>query len=114
MKKAIFKNEFSQSDYKTIEKRIYNFLKNRFNTTERHPDADIFLIKGAKTFKNYSDVLGLAYTSSGDFAGLFVCNECLYMDAMGVYKIEGFCMDAHGFCFAWCMDTDEREIYINI
>lgn len=109
-----FKKDFTEKDFKSIEKKIHSFLRNRMNYTNETPNADILLQRGANTFKQIESILGLAYTSSGIFAGLWICNVELYLDCNKHYKIEGFCMDENGFTYIWCNDANENEFFINI
>lgn len=58
--------------------------------------------------------LGLAYTSSGCFAGLWVCNTTEYFDRMDHFRIRGFALDMEENLVIYCEDINENELYVTI
>lgn len=106
--KTDFLKNWTPAQFKNAEKQISKFLNSRFFELNKGH------LSGLKYYNQYSNALGLAYTSSGDFAGLWICNVELYLDAKQVFKIEGFAQDAQGFVYCWCMDANENELYIPI
>jgi len=64
-------------------------------------------------FNKIADTLGLAYTSSGDFAGLWVCNSG-YMWANDTHYFIGFAINTAGEVIAIADDENEKSIYIKL
>lgn len=97
-----FLKNWDDKQFKQVEKIIKKYLSTRFfeNSHGYH--------------KNLFDALGLAYTSTGDYAGLWVCNISLYLDVKQIYKFEGFALGSSGFVYAICWDENENEIIFPI
>ena len=100
--KTEFLKSWDEKQVKQVEKAIKKFLNSRFFEYSHGYTPNLF------------DALGLAYTSSSAYAGLWVCNIELYFDAEQKFKVEGFALGNGGFVFAVCWDKDENEILIPI
>lgn len=111
MKTTLLK-EWNAQQFKNAEKQIFKFLSSRFFESHQEENKHVFI--GCKNYTEFSNVCGLAYTSSGDFAGLWVCNISLFLDTAQVYKIDGFAQDSNGFVYAYCTDNEEKELLICI
>ncbi len=109
MKTTILK-EWTNPQFKNAEKIIVKWINSRFFETHHSQGATPFC--NAKTFSAISSILGLAYTSSSQFAGYWVCNTELYLDAAKKYEISGFVQDKSGFVYAYCADKKENELLI--
>lgn len=62
-----------------------------------------------RTFDDLDIIFGLAYTSTGNYAGYFICNVELYADRTGEFKINGFAMDNNCNVYAVMMNNDEEQ-----
>jgi hypothetical protein len=67
-----------------------------------------------RNFEQLDTILGLAYTSTGMFAGYSICNVEIYLDANRLFAIHHIAMDKYKHIYAVCSDIEEREIIINI
>ena len=108
-----FLKDWDNSQVKTAEKAICKFIVSRFFETLHSNGADPFAGFG-KDFSYISKVLGLAYTSTYNYAGLWACNTELYLDANKKFKLDGFAMDRHSFVYAIWSDENENELIIPI
>jgi len=64
------------------------------------------------TFTTHADIdsfFGLAYTSTGAYAGLWVCNVQAECTAFPGFHYEGFTTDGNGNFFAILQDSEENE-----
>lgn len=100
--KAVFLKEWSKIQHIIVEKAIKKYLNSRYFENSHG------------YFENLFEALGLAYTSSSSYAGLWICNVELYLDANKKYKIIGFALDTNTFVHAICWDNEENEIIIPI
>ena len=99
---------------KNVKRAILShFMKNEYKYQPTHEKSSIKPFKPV-TFSQIDNFLGLAYTSTGDYAGLWVCNISLYLDVKQIYKFEGFALGSSGFVYAICWDENENEILIPI
>ena len=106
--KTQFLTEWSERQLKAVEKKILVFIKSRwFETMHGGENKDPFI--GCRTFEDIDNILGLAYTSSSSFAGLWACNTHLYLDAARDWYLNGFAMDKNGFVFAIWNNDEEAE-----
>ena len=112
MKTVLSKEWNFQADHKAILKAIARFLKSRpFEygyLEEKKFRVSDFTKQGIQT------LLGLPYTSTGDFAGIWVTNTTLYFDAERTWQIEGFAMGVNGEFFAYCQDENENVLLVRI
>lgn len=112
--KAQFLQEWIPSQHKHVEKAVRRFILSRYWETHHSPEADTFIVAGASSFAAIASVLGLAYTSSSDYAGLWACNTELYLDVAHKFKLVGFAHDANGFTYSIWWDSEENEIIFPI
>lgn len=63
-------------------------------------------------FNALGEIMGFAYTSSGAWAGYFVCNTAVYSPKYDGYQYNGFAMSEDGKPFAWLTNDEENEIYL--
>ncbi len=105
----VMKGELSDKEVKHLEEKILSHFRNnpRF---DRHDK----MVYQTKSMTQLNDYLGLAYTSSSSWAGLWVCNEEVYLDDQKKYIYQGFGMNAGGFAIAFLQDVEENELYIFI
>ncbi len=94
--------DWSESDHKQASKAIRKFLKSRKFITNEKCNAFAY----CTTFRQIEGVLGLAYTSSGECAGLWVSNCTLYLDDAQTWKIYGFIRDLSGWFYAVCLPIE--------
>ena len=95
-----------------VKKQITKYLNSRYFETFHSKDSTPFYC--CKSFSDFDNVLGLAYTSSSDCAGLWICNTDLYLDASHTQKIIGFGLDKYSFVYLICWDDKENEMLIPI
>lgn len=72
---------------------------------------------GYKIFNNYEQLdqcFGLAYTSSSDYAGYWICNTEVYLDYAHIYHYVGFALGVNDVPYAILWDKDENEIIIEL
>lgn len=99
--------KWTPEQFKAMQKRIaQHFYGKEINT---HHGIHNF---GYVTFVSLSEIFGLAYTSSSDIAGYWVCNTEVYSPKFTGYKYIGFAMgeDQKGYAVLW--DKDENEIIL--
>lgn len=101
MKTEFLKN-WDNIQTKNVEKAIKKYLNSRFFEYSHGYTNNLF------------NALGLAYTSTSSYAGLWICNIELYFDAAQKYKFIGFALGSGGFVFAVCWDNEENEIIFPI
>ena len=110
---TIFKPDFSESDFKNIKLAIRKFcLSRKFESMHTKPGW--FAFDGLQSYNQISDYLGLAYTSSSSYAGLWACNTELYLDLSRKFKLDGFVAGVDGFFYAVFSDVNEDELIIRI
>lgn len=97
---------------KAVEKVILSFLKSRNFFSRKSNNMPLFSF--CKTFTHCDNLIGFAYTSSSECAGLWVCNDEIYIDVKKQYIIKGFIMDAQNIVYVYCTDTNENELIIPI
>lgn len=104
--------QWTPKQFKTVQKAVVKYLNSRYFETHHSKDRTPFV--GCKTFAQYDSILGLAYTSTGIYAGYWVCNTNLYLDSSQNWVIEGFILDKNSFVYLMCWDKYENEILIPI
>lgn len=108
-----FKQEWSESEHDYVRKSILSYLKSRKFESYKGGHYSAFL--GMSRFVHFSNALGLAYTSSSSYAGLWVCSDHLYLDTNRKYHLVGFTIsqyDTSVYAIWW--DEDENEIVFPI
>lgn len=108
----IFKKEWGKTDLSTVKKAIIKYLGSRY--FESHHSNNKYCFLNCRTFPDFDNVLGLVYTSSSSYAGLWACNTALYLDVDHKYKLDGFALGNGGFVYAIWSDIDENEIIFPI
>ncbi len=107
-----FKKEWSTKEFKQVERAI----KNHFTTHTYKHITEHGQKPTEKHFFNFQDIdnfLGLAYTSTGDFAGLWCCNGG-YLYATEKHNFIGFAINELNEVVAIAEDENENPIYIVI
>lgn len=108
--KTEFLKEWSADQLARVKKSIRKFIVSRYWETHHSPDADPFIIAGNNSYAGIDEILGLAYTSSSEFAGLWPCNTQLYLDNAHKFHLAGFALDKNSFVHAIWWDNEENEI----
>lgn len=104
------KKEWSEIETELVIRAIRRYCNSRIFYT--HEGRLPRLMNNKQT----ENVLGLAYTSSGIYAGLWVNNVELYLDAKKQYTIHGFAMDNYGRIYAVCSshNCNAEDLFIII
>lgn len=98
---------------KKVERAILShFMKNTYQWQPTHDKTQLKPFKPV-TFSQIDNILGLAYTSTGDYAGLWVCNGG-YLQADKDHNFIGFAINTDGEIIAIADDKDENSIYIKL
>jgi hypothetical protein len=105
-----FLDDWTSDQFSIVEKAIARHFSNKVIKTlhgnhqpRRH------------SFNSIGEILGLAYTSSSNYAGYWVCNTDAYNDKYPGYNYIGFAMSkVENKCYAILWDKDENEIIINL
>jgi hypothetical protein len=101
------KKEWTERDFKAMKKALKNF----------------FLFKGLQTnngvkiccsYANLENLLGLPYTSSSSYAGVWVTNSEVISNDYPNYHYIGFAITTGNKCVAILWDKDENEIIISL
>jgi len=111
--KAVFKKEWNERDFKTVQNAAAKYLRSRYFET-LHSGENKTPFVGCSTFKQFDNVLGTAYTSTGICAGLWVCNTNLYLDNAHKWHLVGFVQDQNSFVHAWFEDENEIDLIFPI
>lgn len=77
--KTSFLKDWTPEQFKIVETAAAKFLRSRYFET-LHSGENKTPFVGCKTFKQFDNIIGTAYTSTGICAGLWVCNTHLYLD----------------------------------
>lgn len=112
MTKDIFKKEWNEKESQYTKKTIVKYLSSRFFFSHKSPDKTPFI--GCKYFSDYATALGLAYTSSSEYAGLWACSDELYLDINKVYRLQGFALGNGGFVYSIWSDINGNELMFPI
>jgi len=98
---------------KMVERKILtHFINNVYNFHATHDKTQLKQFKPV-TFSQIDNILGLAYTSTGDYAGLWVCNGG-YLQADEDHNFIGFAINTDGEVIAIADDENENSIYIKL
>jgi hypothetical protein len=98
-----FIKEWSEKQRKKVNKAICNHLA-----------MQNFAKFYGKSFEQIETYLGLPYTSSSSYAGLWVCNVCEYYKGSSEYYYRAFAIAEDGYIYAILTNDNENEIYIRI
>ena len=93
--KTTFLKEWTPQQFKTVQDAAAKYLRSRFFET-LHGGENYTPFVGCKTFKQFDNILGTAYTSTGICAGLWVCNTELYLDIKREWHLVGFVLGNGG------------------
>lgn len=96
---------------------VKEFTREQFNILEDKL-TQYFKYKGieGKKINSYEDLniyMGLAYTSSGDYAGTWICNGVI-IPATSLHNFIGFTFDEEGDLIGVAWDKEENEATVNI
>ena len=103
-----FRKNWAPEDFTLVQHQILKLFSNR--TVSDHNGK-------VSHIKNYFDVsmfLGLPYTSTGDYAGLWNTNTMFYVDSEKVYNIDGFALDLDNNVYIIASDKEGNEILVRI
>lgn len=107
-----FKKEWAQSDFLTVENRLLTHLKaKKYGFIAAHGEQPKPFVPQSR--KQVSDLLGLAYTSSSDFAAYWVCNSG-YLMADDDHNFIGFAINTDGQVVGIADDENEISKFILI
>jgi hypothetical protein len=104
---ASFKKEWNEADHK----RMKQALKKAF-VMKMIPTKD-----GSRTIYTYAqltELLGLPYTSSSAYAGLWVTNTEAYNTKYPGFHYIGFAITEDNKCYGILWDAEENEVLIQL
>lgn len=108
-----FIKEWTPKDFKRIDRAIYNhFSTYTYNFIDDHSKP----AKPFTPFNSFNEIdamLGLAYTSTGAYAGLWICNG-IYVMVNDTYRFIGFAINTDGKIIGIVQDDAENEIFIEL
>lgn len=107
LEQVTFRKEWSNEDFKKINKAILKHFKGRVLRT-RHGDSM------PTKFSELDEILGLAYTSSSNHALYGICNTEAYLDLEQKYSYQFFSITEEGVCVAECWDAEENPLFIEL
>lgn len=103
---------FTDKQHKQVSKAIFNhFATHTYKRINNHGDTPIKF--NVLSMKQLDDTMGLAYTSSGDYAGLWVCNGG-YVMATNTHHFIGFAINTDNEVIAIAEDENENPLYIQL
>lgn len=106
------KKEWAQDEFKKVERKIANhFTRKHYNHIKQHGEKPRPAYFGS--FRQVDEFLGLAYTSTSDFAALWVCNGG-YLYADPTHHFIGFAINELDEVIAIANDENENSIYIKL
>lgn len=112
MTKDTFKTEWSEKEQKAVERIILIYLKSRDFYSYKSPDKPC--LTTCKSYTDINNTIGLAYTSSSSYAGLWVCSDNLYLDIDKTFHLKGFILDNNNVVYAIWVNSDENYLYIPV
>lgn len=89
---------------------LRHFMRKPYNFQPTHDKTDLKPFRPV-AFNQIDELLGLAYTSSSDFAGLWVCNSG-YLLADSAHHFIGFAINELNQVVGIADDENENSIYI--
>jgi hypothetical protein len=99
--------EWTDNDFKKIKQALKNFFLFKSLQTK---DG----VKIVYTYNDLENLLGLPYTSSSNYAGVWITNTELYSNDFPGFKYEGFAITNGGKCVGILWDKDENEKIIEL
>lgn len=110
-KKPTFLKSWTTQQFKQVERSI---LRHFLKVGEIKTDSGHGILHPIYSYSGVNSYLGLAYTSSGDYAGLWVCNVSAINDKYPGYHYIGFALGEDNKAYGVLWDKDENEITIQI
>lgn len=103
-----FKPEWSDEEYKKVNKAIKNLFSMKTLTDHRGHKRTLY------TMEQIEDFFGLPYTSSSSFAMVGNCNTEFFVDKEEKYNIEYFALtqDNKVIMSVWDRDQNEKNFVI--
>lgn len=106
-----YKKDWTKNDRERVQKKIVQMFRSRpYHATYSEGMAIIY----KRSYSYLSNFLGLAYTSSGAYLGLWVCNAECYLDLEKKYRLIGFAISTSEAVTSIWWDEDENELNILI
>lgn len=115
-----FIQNWEPKDFKRVEKAIFNHFRDysytyiddhskpaKPLTVGKHPECKF------QNFAELDNLLGTAYTSSGDYAGYWICNG-VYVMATEKHHFIGFAINTDGQVIGIADDENENSIFIEL
>ena len=103
---------FEQLNRMVKRRLVSHFMKNIYQWQPTNNEQDKIPFK-AYSFSGINEKLGLAYTSTGDYAGLWVCNAG-YLWADPTHYFIGFAINQNNEVIGIAQDHEENEIFIHL
>lgn len=106
--KTTFLKEWTPAQFKAIEKAIFKYFNKLGQiVTETHGT-----LRTVYSYVGISNFLGLAYTSTSDYAAYWVCNVGAICEEYPQYQYIGFAIGVNGGYYAVIQDKEEKEIIL--
>lgn len=112
IKESDFLKEWTDKQFKKVERAIQRLItEQRFMWMPDHkqPRRELSYMN----YKSIDSLLGLAYTSSGAYAGLWACNAG-YLWVSETHRISGFAINTRGNVVVITEDDEEQTIFIEL
>lgn len=105
--KHSFLKEWTEPQFKSMKASIVRHFKNKYFSGRYYDFQPMY-----RRFPVLDEIMGLAYTSSSEYAGYWICNDEIVTSKHAPYKYIGFAMgeDQKGYAVLW--DKDENELII--
>ncbi len=107
-----FLPEWNSAQFDAMDKAIERHFKGKTLNTHKGEIANTSVLDN--TFSHLETVLGLAYTSSSSYAGYWICNVTLYLDADKRWQYSAFAIGTDGKFYATIQDKYENEFIIEL
>jgi len=101
-----------ETQQKQVEKAIFKYFRAKTHKLLKKHNEPLINFNPV-TFCQIDNLLGLAYTSTGAYAGLWVCNGG-YLMYNDTHHFTGFMINELGEVIAAAEDENENTIYINL
>lgn len=105
-----FKQDWDKKDLKRAEKAIHDYFS--FHTHKYISGGESHKLGSMFSYDSMACILGLAYTSSSSYAGLWICNVTL--EANERYNFIGFAINANNDVVGICQNEKEEELFIQL
>jgi hypothetical protein len=105
--KKTFKQDWSDKDFKAMKQALKrSFVMKPLQTKDGQ--------KVCYTYSQLEELLGLPYTSSSSFAGVWVTNTELHNSLYPSFNYIGFAIAEDGKCYGILWDKEENEIIVKL